>query len=99
VDARVWRRGDTVGREASVRGEGRVDVARNVELGHDVDEEPPRVRYDPRELFLGGVPALAAADGAARADPREVRPRADRDAPALVVRQVEMEPVELVRGH
>ncbi len=90
---------DAVAVQPRVRGERRVDVPRHVDLWHHVDEPLARVGDDRRVLALREVPAFPPADRGATAVARETGPGADREAPALIVRQVEVEPVELVEAH
>ena len=71
-------------------------MARHVDLRDDLDEALARVRDDRRVLALREVAALPAADLRAAAVAREPGPRADRDPPALVVGQVQVQAVELV---
>ena len=74
-----------------------VAVPRHVDLGHDRDVARLRVGDDVRVLLLRVEPAVAAADLRLSADRREVRPRLDLDAPALVVGEVQMQPIDLVQ--
>ena len=85
-----------VARQLAVRGERGVHVAGHVDLRHDLDEPLGGVRDDAPVVALRVVAARTASDGARRADARQPRPRADRDPPALVVGQVQVQPVQLV---
>jgi hypothetical protein len=99
VDPGVRRGRLAVAVETPIRREGRVDVAGHVDLGHDLDEPRLRVGDDRAVLALGVETALVAVDRRPAADLREARPRADREPPALVVGQVQVEAVQLVERH
>ena len=92
----IERRGLPVACELRVRGERGVDVPRHVDLGHDRHVPLGGVADDVGVLRLGVVPALVAAHRRLAAVRREPRPLRDRDPPALVVGQVQVQAVELV---
>ena len=92
-----------------IGGEGRDHVAGKIDLGDDDDVAVGRVGHDLAHLILGietavadavvGVEVLADAGAVApRADFREFRIFLDLDAPALVLGQVPVQPVDLIGG-
>ena len=68
----------------------------HVDLGDDRDESIGGVGHEIRVLLLREEPADAAADFPAAAARRQLRPRLDLDAPALVVGEMQMQPIELI---
>ena len=69
----------------------------HVDLGHDRDEPARRVGDDVRELRLREVSARTATDLRAAADGGEVRSRRDLDAPPLIVREMQVQSIQLVQ--
>mmetsp|Transcript_12922 Transcript_12922/g.30707 ORF Transcript_12922/g.30707 Transcript_12922/m.30707 type:complete len:240 (-) Transcript_12922:448-1167(-) len=93
-----------------VRSDGRLRVARQVELRHHLDVQRLCEAQDVLDLLYGvGVVVgyfiqllglMALLRGAAVcAQPNELRELVHREAPALVVRQVPVEVVQLEEGH
>ena len=82
------------GRELRIRDQRRVHVAGQVDLGHDDDTALRRVLDDRRVVALRVRAARPAADRGRAADLRQPRPRLDLDPPALVVGEVQVQPVE-----
>ena len=97
ADARERLRRRAVAAQIRVRDERRVAVPRHVDLGHDRDVARPRVRDDVGVLLLRVEAAAPAADLRLSADRREVRPRLDLDAPALIVGEMQMQAIDLVQ--
>jgi hypothetical protein len=86
---------DAIARELAVRGECRMRVAGHVGLGHDHDVPFRRVVDDSRELLLGVEASRTPIDLVQTTDLREQRPALDLDTPALVVREVQVQGVDL----
>jgi hypothetical protein len=97
VDARVRLRPPPA-RQLRIRTQRRMGVARRIDLRHDGDESLGRVADDPAVVVLRVEAAGVAADRAAAAVLGQPRPTVDRQSPALVVGEVQMQHVELVRG-
>ena len=95
-DARVEGRGHAVAVELGVRGERGVGVPGHVDLGHDGDVAFLGVGHDLRVLRLGEVAAGAAAHLRWIRRGWSAAASVDGDAPALVVGQVQVQPVHLV---
>ena len=85
-------------RQLRIRDDGRVHVARHVDLGNDDDVAARRVLDELRVVMLRIEATRTAAHGARAADLREPRPRLDLDPPALVVGEVEVQAVEAEAG-
>ena len=96
VDPGVERRRDTIAGELGIRRQGRVAVARHLDLWDHHHEPVARVGDDLGVVGLRVEAAGAAADGGAPAVARQVGPRRDVDPPALVVREVQVQAVHLV---
>ena len=79
-----------------IRLERGVDVGRHVDLRHDHDVPVLRIAHEVRELVLRVVAAGTAAHLAEATDLRQLGPRLDLDAPALVVGEVQVQHVDLV---
>jgi hypothetical protein len=74
-------------------------MARHVDLGYDGDVPAPRVRDELSVLTLRVVAARPTADGGLPAVRRQARPSLDLKAPSLVIREVQVEAVQLVPRH
>ena len=73
-------------------------MARHIDFRDHGDVAAPGVIHDGRIVSLAVVSAGRAAHLQAAAKIGQVRPRLDLDAPALVIREVDMQPVDLVIG-
>jgi len=114
VAARLDRERPARAGELGVGGQGRRGVAGHLDLGHDGDMARRGVSDDLADLVLGvepavgrglagllglaGVPVLVLPVDPPGPDLGQPGIFLDLDAPALVVRQVPMEGVQLVRG-
>ncbi len=96
LDAGVERWGDAVAVQLRIRGQRGVGVAGQVDLRHDVDVAAAGVLDQLCVLGLRVVAAGVAVHGRAAAVLGQLRPRLDHQPPALVVGQVQMQPVQLV---
>src|SRR5690606_17674330 len=92
-----WR-GDAVAVQFRVRGQRGVGVSRHVDLRDDGDVPLGGVGDDVAVVVLGEVTAAHTVDTGARSTAHggEFGPAFDLDAPALVVRQVDVQVVDLV---
>src|SRR5690606_25604918 len=88
----------TVATELRVGGQGRLRVAGHVDLRHDRHAAPLGVAHDRGVLAPAEPATLAPVDLGSAADGGQFRPLADRDPPALVVGQVQVQIVDLVPG-
>ena len=95
LGARVRLRDLAIRVQLGHRRESRVGVAGEVDLGHDGDEPLGGVVDDLAVVGLRVEAALGPVDGVAATDLGQLGPRVDRDAPALVVGEVQVEVVEL----
>ncbi len=72
-------------------------MAGHVDLRHDRNEPLLRMRDDLTVIILRKISAFAAADLGTSAVKSEIRPRLDLDAPALIVRKMQMQAIKLVQ--
>src|SRR5205814_9591019 len=75
----------------------RVDVARTVDLRHDQNVARRGITNDALIVLLGEKSAGPAANLRQRSKLGETRPRIELNAPALIVRQVKVQHVQLVQ--
>ena len=99
LDTRVESGRDAVAAQLRVRRQRGVRVPGQVDLGHDGDVAGGRVRDELRVLALRVGASRAAPHLGAPPVPRQLRPGANREPPALIVREVQVQPVQLVESH
>ena len=74
-------------------------MAGHVDLRHDRDETARRMRHDVAVLGLRVKAARSTADLCASANLGETGTGLDLDSPALVIREMQVQPVQLVQRH
>jgi len=98
VGARVRRLRHAIFVELTVRREHGLDVAGHIQLGNQDQVLRIGERDQVRVLLLRVKAARSAADLRFAAHARQLGPRFELDAPALIVGQMQMKAVELVIG-
>ena len=99
LDARVEIGRDAVAIQLRVRRQGGIRMPRQVDLGHDGHVPGRGVGDELRVLALRERATRAAPHLGAAPVPGQLRPGANREPPTLVVREVQVQPVQLVEGH